>query len=913
LSSTIGDVYIYQIEFTNTSELGVYTIKALVYDRSSNFNTTNTTFEIFPTIIFQGYSKDEEDINKPVIAVNFTFYDNVTEEFLNLTILSNETTGYYNETIESRGYDINIEVFNDTVYINDTLINSDVTDPVIFGDIPTSRIGIGALTGLYINNSLNFSKMKIFIDYSSFTGLDANNLALYECTAFILLSGCNGTWDRINATVINKTLEKASMITTNKTSALALGQYICGNNICEETYGESESLCPQDCAPSVGGGEGAGGAGAGGGAGGISLPTTPSGANVTGEIPNITIPELEFVPMEIKSTLLYITLQPGEKEIHSLELTNNLENNITSEITVEGLAWEFIKLEKTSITVPAKSTETIKIEVYALPSTAPGTYTGDILVTSANMTHRTPITIKVEIPEEPLLDVIVEALSKVISAGDPLKIRVTIKNMGETATVEDITIKYIVKSLRNETIITQDEETLAVDDTLSYTKSILIPNGTEPDRYVIELNASYWNDRKFATAADAFDITFLPEYLVFLHGLLLHWLTYVILFALVPGVYLSRKIYKNYKLKRARKARYIFPVDYKKLPQTGPQSILVGKIAETNNKAYVDVKNLMMHSIAAGGTGSGKSVSAMVVAEELLKRKIPVIVFDPTAQWTGFINACKDKHMLDIYPQFGLKPSDARAFKTNIIVVDDPTMDVDVRNHMEPGEITVFVMSKLRTSEIDKFVRKTIESIFAVPWPESADLKLLIVYDEVHRLLPKYGGKGGYVALERGCREFRKWGIGLFLISQVLSDFKGAIRANIATEIQLRTKYVGDINRVKSKFGPDYASRVVRLTIGTGLCQNPEYNDGKPWFVAFRPLLHNTQRLTEEEIASYVKVKNLIGNLEKKIEALKGRGVNTYDIELELNMAKEKMKAGLFKMAETYMESVSARIKSLGG
>ena len=182
----------------------------------------------------------------------------------------------------------------------------------------------------------------------------------------------------------------------------------------------------------------------------------------------------------------------------------------------------------------------------------------------------------------------------------------------------------------------------------------------------------------------------------------------------------------------------------------------------------------------------------------------------------------------------------------------------------------------------------------------------------MHRLLPKYGGKGGYVAIERACREFRKWGIGIFLISQVLLDFKGAIRANIANEIQLRTKYEGDIGRVKSKYGIDYASKVTRLTIGTGLFQNPEYNNGRPWFVNFRPLLHSPFALTDEEIDTYIKLNKRVEAIEAEIEKLKAKKVDTYDIEVELNIVKDKIKTAAFKMAETYLESIEKRIEKMG-
>ena len=328
----------------------------------------------------------------------------------------------------------------------------------------------------------------------------------------------------------------------------------------------------------------------------------------------------------------------------------------------------------------------------------------------------------------------------------------------------------------------------------------------------------------------------------------------MILFFAIPTAYGVWRLNRIIKLKKVKKARYVYPIDFKTLPKAGPNSVWIGRIAETDVKAYMDMNQLMMHSISAGATGAGKTVSAMIVAEELLKKGIPVIVFDPTAQWTGFLKPCKDKHMLDLYTQFGIAAEEAQAFRGRIIEITDPTQRIDIRKYMKPGEITIILINKLTTAQIDTFVRGTIESIFSVPWPESKELKVLLVYDEVHRLLPKYGGKGGYVALERGCREFRKWGIGIWMISQVLMDFRGAIRANIATEVQMRTRYEGDLNRVKAKFGSQYSEQIPKMKIGTGMVQNAEFNNGKPYFVEFRPLLHDTARLSDDEIAKYIKL-----------------------------------------------------------
>jgi len=179
--------------------------------------------------------------------------------------------------------------------------------------------------------------------------------------------------------------------------------------------------------------------------------------------------------------------------------------------------------------------------------------------------------------------------------------------------------------------------------------------------------------------------------------------------------------------------------------------------------------------------------------------------------------------------------------------------------------------------------------------------------------LPKYGGKEGYKALERGVREFRKWGIGLIMLSQVISDFRETVRAVISSEAQLRTKYEKDIARIEKKYGAEFAKTLPRLEIGTALVQNPEYNDGRPWFVKFRPLLHNTSRIPEKELQKYKEYTNRLSVIDEETKKLKSKGVDTYDIELEVKLAREKVKQTQFRMAETYIESLENRIKKLKG
>jgi len=474
----------------------------------------------------------------------------------------------------------------------------------------------------------------------------------------------------------------------------------------------------------------------------------------------------------------------------------------------------------------------------------------------------------------------------------------------------DIINNYTIKSTRTEEVIETSEESIAVETSTTFVRRMKIPETTEPGLYVLEAVAHYEN--KFATSVTSFSVVEQPWIITFLIGLFTNWLTYIILFIAIPSFFLGWKLFERWHSQKRVRGRYVRPVKMSKLPKKG---LWLGNVAETKTKAYFDDEKLTTHTIIAGGTGSGKTVAAMVMAEEALKKGVPVIVFDPTAQWTGFVRSSRDKAMLNSYKKFDMKEEEARSFKGSIVPIKDPFLKVEVEKYIKEGEITVFTLSKLTPDQLDYFIRKTVDYMFSVSWPESRKLKLLVVFDEVHRLLPKYSKKagasfegGGYQAIERACREFRKWGIGLIMISQVLLDFKGAIRAVIATEIQLRTKYEGDVDRIKTKYGWDYSASIPKLDIGTGMIQNPSYNDGKPWFVTFRPLLHDTFRLTDEELEKYEGYIDEIQKLREDVEKLKSKGTDTYDMELELKLAEEKVKTGQMRMAETYIDSVKSRI-----
>ena len=142
-----------------------------------------------------------------------------------------------------------------------------------------------------------------------------------------------------------------------------------------------------------------------------------------------------------------------------------------------------------------------------------------------------------------------------------------------------------------------------------------------------------------------------------------------------------------------KKKRYRIPIEFDLLPKSGPRVIKLGKIAETNVPAYLELERLTTHTIVAGATGGGKSIAAQVVIEEALMKNIAVIAFDPTAQWSGMLRKCTDKKMMAYYPQFGLKVSDARGFSGNIRRIVNARQVINIKKHIHPGQIQIFALN----------------------------------------------------------------------------------------------------------------------------------------------------------------------------------------------------------------------------
>ncbi|MGV8151845.1 MAG: ATP-binding protein, partial [Candidatus Nanoarchaeia archaeon] len=527
---------------------------------------------------------------------------------------------------------------------------------------------------------------------------------------------------------------------------------------------------------------------------------------------------------------------------------------------------------------------------------------GGFLVLEGDVKEKIGVNISVvDYSKNPLFLVDVKGLKDSAVIGRELKFKIDFSKL-KPGELVDVTFNYSIKdNLNNSFYLGQDNRTINT----SFQDLVVFdfPEGLGEGNYYIELITKY-EDKEITSRS--LIILKKPFLKIMVFGFIPMWLLLLLLSLLLSGLISFYLIKRNIE----KKKKYKMKLDVKKLPKKDASFFHLGKIAETNIQSYIEPLRLTTHTIVAGATGGGKSISAQVIVEEALLHNIAVIVFDPTAQWSGMLRKCTDKKMMSFYPQFGLKESDARGFPGNIRRVSNARQLINLKKYIHPGQIQIFACNKLDPSEIDIFVANMIRQVFRSDPEESPDLKILFVFDEVHRLLSKFGGSGeGFLQIERACREFRKWGIGIMLVSQVLSDFVGEVKANINTEIQMRTRDEGDLNRIKTKYGEEFLQSLVKASVGAGMFVNAAYNNALPYFIQFRPILHNTRRLGDDELDKYNTYNDAVDDLEDQIDQLEAEKVDVFDLKMELKLVKDKIMTGNFAIVDIYLEGLKPRVE----
>ena len=891
----------YTFNYSNPNVLGDYFVTVYandtggVYGYANNTNSTEGWFDVYEPVNMTGTLKDADGKN---IEADFTFYVNNTD-YIAHSFSVNSSEPDYDWIVHRRKYDLKVEAFDHEVRFididaNESANGSDsVLNPVLLDHLPNYTYPqINIMPSKFQDPILGFVVEANNLSSSSGTNVTANITINYTDALQTALNG-GKTINTQNLRVIKCDNWNYSTRSGTLTNDDYINETPSGGLIIFQTTPQTAYIVAEGCYS---------------GANLIDCSgyeeTTTTAAGGGGGSSGSKDEEEEVSSFTIDTNLGDLILYQGESKDYWLYITNNLQKQINPKITMTGDLWRFLSFSETDFTVDAGKSKRITASVSIPDSAQEGSYRGGVILEAEGESDLIPVVIKVVSKTKGLFSLEVDIIKRTLQIEEFLKFQVKLKNLGSEKQLKP-TLTYLIKDGTNDKVVKELKENVTLEKMLSFTKRIeLNDTGLEDGEHVLEVWAEI--DGMAVNDMESFDIV--KPFLATTLGVTLLY-TLLILSIVIATIFI-RKYYMSWKTGTEAKKRYLFPVNMNRVPQKTEKAFWIGTLAGSRIKSWLNPDDLMTHVLVAGATGAGKSVGASVIVEEALAQKIPVIVFDPTAQWTGFVRGCRDKNLLKYYPKYGMDLKNIRSYKGMIFEMSDPKQKIDFKEFMNPGEITVFTLNKLKPAEFDEAVRNIINSMFRVNWEESTTLKMIVVFDEVHRLLEKYGGRGGYVVLEKACREFRKWGIGLILCSQVLADFKVAIAGNVLTDIQLNTKSLEDIQKAKDKYGEKYAKRVTRQGLGVGMIHNPKYNDGKPYFIQFRPTYHNPHKITNQELEEYKGFATELKAIKKKIEELKKKGKEIFDLELELRLAEDKLKLGNFRMAKIYITSLK---KHLGG
>jgi len=893
ISCLVNDTYTFQYNFTDK---GDYIIKYHATDSMNNSGTIEKYFEIYTNITFSG------DINRADgsgLQVSFNLYreNQSYSDTQKLDQFITAIDGSYNiMNLHDRLYDIEITAANNMIRLDNVNLTNYTDDPIDIDLIPGNEVqitGTTELDGIAVNTTFT-SGGRVTVQYVPDTSTKEDNIYLYKCAAWNYTeTKCDGEW--VKQARDTGDLDKIH------------------NQISADITGFSAYIAAEDTPPII-----------------VEIPpgsTPPGGSSSnTGGLES-SIEDLKeklttFLEgtgeFSIDTKSISKQLYPGEIVTFSIGVKNSLNytSNMTAKVT--GEISDLINIKTTKIVLASQESSTFPIEIHISKDTYPGIYEGKIIISNDNADTVVPVSVRVLDSRNLPITIDIQPLVDIVAPGATIRTKLSIYNAG----TNDVPLNYTVSLVDPVTgvVITQIKNTTTVASTESIYLNLDIPenitleaptfeglNNVMTKRYMIKATVEYTTQGHDITAdtVSFISVTKIVNLLALsVFGIPL-WVLPALIFLLIIA-YFARNRYLFWV---ASKKRYMSSMDFKTLPQATPRSGFIGKLAETDMRAFIDLDTLQTHTVVAGATGGGKTVAAQVIVEEALLKEIAVIVFDPTAQWSGFLRPNRNKKMLKTYRKFNMKVSTSKAFNGNIYEIRNAREMIDIKKYMTPGEITVFTMNHLDTKDIDFFIANTVKQVFHANLEESQALKLVIVYDEVHRLLKKYGGTGdGFIQIERAAREFRKWGVGLVLISQVLSDFIGTIKANIGTDIQLRTRDEHDLERIKIKYGDDMVRSVVKASVGEGMLENAAYNRGKPYFVSFRPLLHEIERLSDDILEKYSKYNARIDDLKYQLECLKAEAIDIFDLELELKLTLDNLKKGKFNMIEIYLDGLEPKI-----
>ncbi|MCU4924911.1 DUF87 domain-containing protein [Halobacteria archaeon AArc-dxtr1] len=235
------------------------------------------------------------------------------------------------------------------------------------------------------------------------------------------------------------------------------------------------------------------------------------------------------------------------------------------------------------------------------------------------------------------------------------------------------------------------------------------------------------------------------------------------------------------------------------------REIVVGEAADGDDVTLPVVELLTGRGFVTGKSGSGKSNTASVLAEELLEAGFPLLIVDTDGEYYGLKEEYEMLHAgADEECDIQIGPEHAEQMATLALEENVPII-LDVSGYLDEDVA-------------DELLRKTARQLFV----KEKKLKkpFLLVVEEVHEYIPEGGGVGetGKLLIKIGKRG-RKHGLGILGISQRPADVKKDFITQANWLVWHRLTWDNDTKVVGRIIDTEYTERVSELDDGQAFVQ----------------------------------------------------------------------------------------------
>ncbi|MFC2143313.1 hypothetical protein ACFLQN_02850 [Candidatus Aenigmatarchaeota archaeon] len=327
----------------------------------------------------------------------------------------------------------------------------------------------------------------VFISTAGVTSINVSSgLWIRGCGDSICEPGENCTIDNVSCSPQQcylPTCENGcnyTVASNGSTDDLCYGNVGCSGGYCEcNGLGNCTSVPPPEEEPTPPGG------------GGYRPPTTvPSGPQAE--------PVIDF---ELNKDFISVVLKQGESHRETFIIQNTGEEDI--ELTINDNLNNLVMLTQSFVILKPGERIEVHADFYASEEKEADVYTGQIIVSSEDVTKRINVLVEV-VQKEPLFDVIlnIDSETRFIYPTDDIKTEIKIKNMGDIKKV-DVLLELVIKDFYGN-LIDIHTETIAVEDETTVVRNMTTFDWMKPGNYVIYARVIYGD--AIATSSDIFKI-----------------------------------------------------------------------------------------------------------------------------------------------------------------------------------------------------------------------------------------------------------------------------------------------------------------------------------------------------------------------------------------------------------------------